>query len=122
MLIDYWDKSNPRHNSAKAELEKNIELDNIVISAVTKMELMIGATGKNDMTRITGKLTRFNIALINNDITLRSFDLLQTYRLSQGLSLPDSLIAATALITDLELFTFNVKDFRYIAKLKLYKP
>lgn len=121
-MIDYWDKSNPRHSAAKKELERNIELDNVVISAVTKMELMIGASGKQDMKTITRKLSGFNIALLNNEITLLSFDLLQSYRLSHGLSLPDSLIAATALITTLELFTFNVKDFRYIPKLKLYRP
>lgn len=122
MMIDYWDKSNPRHHPAKSELEKTIELDNVVISAVSKMELMVGAANKSDMKRITKKLNRFNIALISNEITLLSFDLLQSYRLSHSLSLPDSLIDATALITNLELFTFNVKDFKYIPKLKLYRP
>ncbi len=75
------------------------------------MELMLGATDKTDMVRITKKLSMFNIALINNDVTLLAFDLLQNYRLSHGLSLPDSIIAATALIADLELFTYNTKDF-----------
>ncbi len=121
VMIDYWDKSHPRHASAKSELEKNVELDNVVISAVTKMELMIGAVNKSDMKRITKKLSRFNIALINNEITLLSFDLLQSCRLSHGLSLPDSLIASTAMVTNLERFTFNIKDFRYIPNLKLYR-
>lgn len=84
------------------------------------MELMLGAANKADMAKIIRKLRRFNIALINNDITLKSFDLLQNYRLSHGLSLPDSIIAATALITDLELFTYNIKDFKFIAQLKFY--
>ncbi len=91
-----------------------------MLSAVTKMELMFGATNKADMTRITKKLSRFNIALINNEITLQAFDLLQNYRLSHGLSIPDSTIAATALIANLELFTYNTKDFKFISHLKLY--
>jgi predicted nucleic acid-binding protein len=119
VMIDYWDKSKARHTSTKTTLEKTIELDNVILSAITKMELMLGATNKTDMARITKKLGRFNIALINDDITLQAFDLLQTYRLSHGLSLADSIIAATALIADLELFTYNTKDFKFIAQLKL---
>ncbi len=70
VMIDYWDKTRPRHEGTKSTLEKSIELDNVVLSAVTKMELMLGATNKFDMIRIIKKLSRFNIALINNDITL----------------------------------------------------
>jgi len=66
------------------------------------------------------KCSRFNIALVNNDITLQAFDLLENYRLSHGLLIADSLIAATALIADLEIFTYNAKDFTFISKLKLY--
>lgn len=121
VMIDYWDKSKARHSSTKSILEKSIELDNIVLSAISKMELMLGAINKTDMAMITTKLNRFNIALISNNITLQAFELLQTYRLSHGLSLPDSIIAATALITDLELFTYNTKDFKFISQLKLHQ-
>lgn len=120
VMIDYWDAANPRHTSTKVTLETAIELDNVVLSAITKMELMSGATNKTDMEWISNKLSRFNIALVNDDITLKAFDLIQNYRLSHGLSLPDGLIAATALITGLELFTYNTKDFKFILQLKLY--
>jgi predicted nucleic acid-binding protein len=122
VMIDYWDKRKPRHAATKSTIEKSIELDNVVLSAVTKMELMLGAMNKTGMVKVIRQLSRFNIALINNDITLRSFDLLQNYRLSHGLLLPDSIIAATALVTDLELFTYNIKDFKFISPLKLYIP
>lgn len=98
VMIDYWDKNNPRHISTKLSIEDSIELDNVLLSAITKMELLLGAVNKADMLTITKKLTRFNIALINNDITLQAFDLLQQYRLSHGIALADSFIAATALI------------------------
>lgn len=122
VMIDYWDKTKPRHITTKSILETSIELDNVVLPAITKIELMLGAINKTDMVSITKKLTRFNIALINNDITMKAFDLLQNYRLSHGLSLPDSIIAATALIADLELYTYNTKDFKFICQLKLYTP
>ena len=122
VMIDYWDNNNPRYLITKSTLEKSIELDNVMLSAITKMELMLGAISKNDMAKISKKLNRFNIVLINNEITIQSFDLIQKYRLSHGLSLPDSIIASTALIADLELFTYNTKDFKFISGLKLFTP
>jgi predicted nucleic acid-binding protein len=41
VLIDYFDESKPRHLDTVRELEENISLDNVLISAVTKMELII---------------------------------------------------------------------------------
>ena len=122
VMIDYWDTKKSRHAATKSTLEKTIGIDDVLLSAITKMELMMGAINKSDMTKIERGLERFNIALINNDITLLSFELLKTYRLSHGISLPDSIIAATALIADVELFTYNAKDFKFISKLKLLQP
>lgn len=76
VLIDYWDKTNARHAATAAILETAIGLDDVVLSAVTKMELMLGATNKADMARVIKGLSRFDIALLNTDITLRAFDLL----------------------------------------------
>lgn len=84
------------------------------------MELLIGSGNKEDEIKIKSKLLRFNVALINNEITKESIDLLEHYRLSHGLAIPDSFIAATAKITGLELFTYNVKDYKFIKRLKLY--
>lgn len=120
VMIDYLDVSKKRHASTKEVLDKEILLDNVVLSAITKMELLLCTTNKADFNKINKKLNRFNIALINNDITLEAFELLQTYRLSHGLALPDCLIAATAKITELALFTYNTKDYKFIAGLKLF--
>lgn len=73
------------------------------------------------MVTIVNKLGRFNVALINNEITLQAFDLLQRYRLSHGMALPDSFIAATAMVTEMKLFTYNIKDFKFISSLKFFK-
>ena len=121
VMIDYWDEAQARHIPTKKILENNIGLSNIVLSAITKMELLMGASNKSDQSKINKKLERFNIALINNDVTLRALELIQSYKLSHGLSIPDSLIASTALITDLELFTYNTKDFKFISGLRIFK-
>jgi len=36
VLIDYWNAANDRHLSTKKIIEKNIGIDNIVITAITK--------------------------------------------------------------------------------------
>jgi len=121
VLIDYWDISNKRHKETKEIIELNIGLDNIIISAITKMELLMGAQNKNEESQINKKLHRFNIALINHEITKEAIDFFQTYHLSHGLVIPDCFIAATASVTGLGLFTYNTKDYKFINKLKLYK-
>ena len=42
--------------------------------------------------------------------------------LSYKLSVPDALIAATALSQDIPLYTLNLKDFQFIPGLILHKP
>jgi predicted nucleic acid-binding protein len=120
-LIDYWDVSSKRHSQTKTIIEEKIGLDNVVISAITKMELLMGASNKTEESIIKKKLGRFNIALINNEITTLAIELFETYRLSQGLAIPDCFIGSTARILNLELFTYNLKDFRYMSKLKLFE-
>lgn len=120
VLIDYFDATKKRHQETKLILELNIGFSNILISSITKMELLLGATNKADLNIISKKLHRFSVILINESINLRAIDLVQTYRLSHGLALADSIIAATAIQTELGLFTYNTKDFKFISKLSLY--
>ena len=46
---------------------------------------------------------------------------IENYCLSQKLNLPDALIAATAIYYNIELFTLNIKDFKFIPDIKLYQ-
>ncbi|WP_293786817.1 PIN domain-containing protein [uncultured Pedobacter sp.] len=119
VLIDYFDKNNSRNGSTTVLLERDIGLDNI-ISSITKMELLFGATNKSDLHIINKKLSRFSIVLINERINLTAINLIQNYKLSHGLALADALIAATVLKTKLKLFSYNVKDFKFITDLSLY--
>jgi predicted nucleic acid-binding protein len=67
------------------------------------------------------KLAKITVILINYAINLKAIELINKYSLSHGLALPDALIAATAIEIDMKLFTYNIRDFRYIDKLDLYK-
>jgi predicted nucleic acid-binding protein len=120
VLIDYFDKSKARHQQTKQIIEHQISLDKVVISAITKMELFLGATNKVELNKIDKLIGRFGLLLINRQITKKSLDLLKSYHLSHNLAIPDSIIASTAIVADLELFTYNVKDFRFVKNLNLY--
>lgn len=119
VLIDYLDESKARHKKTVAILEN----ENIVISisSITAMELIVGAVNKIQLSKINKELRAFLIILPDHDIGLLSLKLLQEYNLSHGLQIQDCFIAATALFMKVQLFTYNVKDFKFIDGLDLYK-
>jgi len=49
---------------------------------------------------------------------------MEEYSLSHKLAIPDALIAATAVVNSISLYTLNTKDFRFIEGLTLhaYQP
>ncbi|QEC77322.1 type II toxin-antitoxin system VapC family toxin [Mucilaginibacter ginsenosidivorax] len=122
VIIDYFDTRKSRHEETRIILEQKIGFQHILISSITKMELISGANNKADLHKISKDINRFGVLLINPEINLRAIDLVQSYRLSHGLAIADAMIAATAIQTELKLFTYNIKDFKFISKLSLYKP
>jgi len=120
VMIDYWNVNNQRHSITKNVLENSVGLNNIMLSAITQMELIVGAINKNELNSINKNIHQFEIALVDNRITNVAVQLVQDYTLSHGLAIADSLIAATALILELQLFTYNIKHYRFINGLSLY--
>lgn len=120
VIIDYWNLNSFRYQQTQNVLENSIGIENVILSGVTQMELLVGARNKSELSRINNNLSQFNITLINDAVNLLAIDLLQTYNLSYGLALPDALIAATAMYTQFALFTYNTKDYKFINDLQLY--
>jgi predicted nucleic acid-binding protein len=73
------------------------------------------------MEKINKRMASLLVALINNEMTEKAFDLLNKYHLSHSLTFPDCLIASTSLVTGFELFTYNTKDYKFIPQLVLFK-
>ncbi|MGZ3755207.1 MAG: PIN domain-containing protein [Mucilaginibacter sp.] len=121
VLIDYFDSNQSRHIETRLIIEQKIGLENILISSITKMELLSGANNKEDLQTIQKKLKRFSVILINPSINLKAIDLILLHKLSHGLALADAMIAATSIETKIKLFTYNVRDFKFIDKVVLYK-
>jgi hypothetical protein len=120
VMVDYWNSNNARHFAAKKIIDGTIGIENIALSAITKMELMVGGKSKSDLAKINKNLAPITVALLNNEITITAFSLLQKYTLSHGLQLADAMIAATAIVTNLPLFTYNVRDYQFISELTLF--
>jgi len=103
----------------RSELEK-IGNENIVISDVIKAEIFFGAKDKIELQVIKKYLNNYLSLDIQSEISKMAVDFVESYCLSQKLKLPDALIAATAIYHNIELFTLNTKDFKYIPNMKLY--
>jgi predicted nucleic acid-binding protein len=115
ILIEFY-KNNPQIIQS---LQK-IGASEIAISAITHAELYFGARNKAEVRTIKRHLSLVHIYPLDATISARFIALMEAYSLSHKLSIPDALIAATALVYGLELFTLNVKDFRFFPGLTLY--
>jgi len=92
------------------------------ISIVTEMELLLGARTRAEQ-RLIGQLTRRLLVLpLSEMISLRARNLVARYGLSHGLTIPDALIAATAIATRARLLTQNVRHFSYLPSLRVRAP
>jgi predicted nucleic acid-binding protein len=100
---------------------KRIGQENIDISIITAGELLYGALNKKELRKIKRDLDNLTIINIDNKTCDIFLELLSKFVLSHKLSVPDGFIAATALANDIELYTLNLKDYRFIDGLKLYK-
>jgi len=89
------------------------------VSTITQMELIVGCRNKNEMGLLEHFLERFQIISLNEHISDTATDLLKKYRLSHGLLIADSLIAATAIVNDIPFISKNQRDYRFIEDLNL---
>ncbi|WP_445243762.1 MULTISPECIES: type II toxin-antitoxin system VapC family toxin [unclassified Microcoleus] len=80
-----------------------------------------GALNKNELNRIQKHLDLFQNIPIDRLISEQFIQLMAQYSLSHKLTIPDAMIAATALTHNLSLYTLNLKDFRFIQGLKIYE-
>jgi tRNA(fMet)-specific endonuclease VapC len=117
ILIEFY-KGNP----AIIDELHNIGLPDLAVSIITTGELFYGARDKLELARMQKHLALVKQISLDEEISDQFLALLEEYALSHKLSVPDALIAATALSHNLPIFTLNVKDFRFIPNLKFHSP
>lgn len=91
----------------------------VYISSVTRMELLIGCRNKAEQKSLEIFLERFVMIHITEKISETALALMNRFRLSHGLLIPDAIIAATAIVFEIPFFSQNRKDYAFISDLKL---
>lgn len=110
-----------KENQSIITVLEKIGQQNLAISDVTCAELLYGARNKKELQIIKRDLKKLVVFSINETISKTAVSLVEKFSLSNNLTLPDALIASTALYNGVNLYTLNKKDFRYIEKVELFE-
>ncbi|PNU18573.1 VapC toxin family PIN domain ribonuclease [Geothermobacter hydrogeniphilus] len=99
ILIDYLNGI----EQAREELDRH---DRLLISVITWMEVMVGATAEEDAP-VRAFLSRFEVVPVTPEIAERAVEI----RRQTGIRLPDAIIWAGAQCEDALLVSRNSRDF-----------
>ncbi|MCU0469433.1 MAG: type II toxin-antitoxin system VapC family toxin [Arcicella sp.] len=114
IVVDYL-----RQNPTVVSFIEDYGKQNFALSPIVIMEIYQGVFDKKDLDRTRKRLKGFATLTLDQEIVSLALSLQLEYVLSHRIGIPDSIIAATALVFNLELRTFNMKDFRFIPTLKV---
>ncbi|HJT78485.1 MAG TPA: type II toxin-antitoxin system VapC family toxin [Gemmataceae bacterium] len=92
------------------------------ISVITAMELVVGCRNTAELANLRQFLAGVTTWPVDVGVSQRGYQLMESFCLSHGLTIPDSLIAATALERGLTLYTRNVRHFQMIPGLAVTRP
>jgi tRNA(fMet)-specific endonuclease VapC len=115
VIIEFLD----RDNEVVKQKLRSFGINNIFLSEVTASELVFGARDKKHLATLIAFVDQCVVLPINEATSNLHFKLVRDYSLSHKLQVQDALIAATALHWDIDLFTLNLKDFKFIKGLRL---
>ncbi len=119
ILIDF-----SRGNEEAVEFLDHARINNeeMSISVISSMELIIGCRDKVDLQKTQKFLSEFEIIDISIPISRKAYQLIIQYSKSHGLVIPDAFIVGTALEENLKLVTSNVRHFEMISGVTIQKP
>lgn len=100
-------------------LSQATDTNRLRVSVISQMEIIVGCRNNNELGKARHFMARFTMISLNEMISRTAITLLERYRMSHGLLIPDALIAATSLTEGLPLATRNLRDFRFIEGLLL---
>lgn len=94
----------------------------LFVSAISAMELFVGCRNKNETMKAQQLVASFALLHLHPAESRWACELVLSYSKSHGLAIPDALIAATALVQDLELASDNIRHFGVIPDLRVRRP
>ncbi|HEY6230155.1 MAG TPA: PIN domain-containing protein [Pyrinomonadaceae bacterium] len=92
------------------------------VCTVVYVECLQGSKSNREKRIVESYLARFDAYHLTSAISARTIDLIRNYSNTHGLLLADALIAATCLVRNVTLVTYNANDFRFISDLKHLVP
>ncbi|MCO6486850.1 MAG: type II toxin-antitoxin system VapC family toxin [Phaeodactylibacter sp.] len=108
-------------NAQTIEELHQIGHENIALSTITVMELFQGMGNKRELEIMKKRIRYYDFIEIDIPVSRLALELVEQFNLSHGLKIPDAIIAATAVVHQIELHTYNVKDFRFVPDIRLYE-
>jgi len=108
-------------NDTVIETFKNIGQNSVAISDVTFAELLYGARNKKELILIRKDINNLVVLAISSPISTQAVKLVEQFSSSHNLNLQDALIASTAIFHDLKLYTLNLKGFKFLEDIILYR-
>ncbi len=93
--------------------------DTIYINDIVIMELYQGAKNKRELNFIKKSILQFEVLKINSEIVILAKDILEQYTLSHNTKIMDSMIASTVIMYNIDLYTLNKKDFKYLKQVNM---
>jgi tRNA(fMet)-specific endonuclease VapC len=117
VLIEFY-----KGNQKVLNVLHGIGSSSLAISVITAGELYYGARDKRELQKIQKHLSLLKQIPLDVEISMLFVDLLENFSLSHKLSIPDALIASTAICQQMPLYTLNVRDFRFIPGIELHHP
>ncbi|MDM8559490.1 type II toxin-antitoxin system VapC family toxin [Candidatus Parabeggiatoa sp. HSG14] len=94
----------------------------LFISVISAMELAAGCRNQIEVEKTKKILADFSLIHLSPGATAKAYELMLEYSKSHGLTIPDALIAATALTEGIELATDNDRHFIMISDLIVKRP
>lgn len=98
----------------------HIGSQNVLIPSIAVMELYAGMGNKQELADMRRKLRHYNILDLNEKCSKLAISFVHDYNLSHNMQIPDALIGAMAITYNIPLFTYNLKDFRFMPNIQLY--
>lgn len=107
-------------SKTKAEFLQ-IGIADFLVPSVTVMELYRGMSNKKEMAEMAKKIGQFDILHFNESVSKLALSFVSDYKLSHNLTIPDAIIGAMAIEYGLRLYTYNIKDFRFLPGIVFYE-
>ena len=95
------------------------DFEDLFINDIVIMELYQGARNKQDLAFIKKEIKVFQVLNTYQEIINLAKQIVEKYGLSHNMKIMDALIAATAMVYDLELMSLNHKHFQFLPQLKI---